>query len=342
MAHAITSVDRQQGLVQAWHGLTQILPVIDLKTCFLSQWDVKKSPMLHADGTPSEYCELVCTDNEKIRIQSAPVSCATYQPITNDRFLNVIADAIQGIDGAKIATVGSVCERGRIFVSVELKELPSFKAAGREHVPYLNFLSSHDQTAAFIVNTSNICVVCGNTYSMNLQLMKGQRSGLKAASEAKSVRIKFKHTKNVGDRLDNVPEIIDGFHGAQAEFRAILDTMADKTVAKADVEPLFAGFIGAGADGELSTRKRNQIDRLATLFYRGNGNLGQNRADAFNAVTDYFTHESSGDTNVEKQIVSSEYGAGQTAKTRAFEAFQSDDTVRALVANGNALLVGGN
>ncbi len=338
MSHEITSVDRQQGVKQAWHKLTEVLPVIDLSSCFLSKWDVKKSPMLHADGSQSDYCELVCTDNEKIRIQSAPVDCQTYQPITNERFLGVVKDAISGITGAKVESVGSVCQRGRIFVSVSLPDLPSFRAAGREFVPYLNFLSSHDQSAAFIVNTSNVCTVCNNTFGMNLQLMKGQRSGVNAAKEAKSVRIKFKHTKNVGDRLDNVPEIVDGFHGAQAEFRAIMDTLADKPVAKNQVEPLFAGFIGAGADGELSTRKLNQIDRLATLFYRGAGNTGSNRADAFNAITDYYTHESSGDCDVQKQLVSSEYGAGQTAKARAFTSFADDAAFGSLVSLGQTLL----
>jgi hypothetical protein len=337
MSHEITAIDRQQGLVQAWHKLTEVLPVIDLKTCFLSKWDVSKSPMLHADGSKSDYCELICTDDAKIRIQCAPVNCDTYQPITNERFLGVVADAIQGIQGAKVASVGSVCERGRVFVSVELKELPAFQAAGREFKPYLNFLTSHDQSCAFIVNTSNVCTVCNNTFGMNLRVLDGQRSGLNAAKAAKSVRIKFKHTKNVGDRLDNVPEIVDGFLGAQAEFRAIMDTLAAKPVSKNEVEPLFAGFIGASADGELGSRKRNQVDRLANLFYRGAGNMGANRADAFSAVTDYYTHESSGG-EIGRQIASSEYGFGQNAKARAFELLQDDAQVSALVRTGTVLL----
>lgn len=354
MSHEITNIDRQEGTSQAWHGLTKIIEKLTIAGCWLSQWDIVKSKLFTLDGTgkpiETDYCQLTATDNAAIHI-GAPVHCDTYQPITNKAFLAIVDEALKSITGASIASVGSVCSRGRVFVSVKLDELPSFKAAGREFNPYLNFMNSHDQSAPFGVVTSNTCTVCNNTFGMNLRLIEGVRSGLNAAKENSkngAVRIRMKHTKNVADRLENVPELIDGFLGAQAQFRAIMDTLDKEEISSRLVQPLMTGFLCAPEIGdytkaskgdlELSTRRSNQIDRLTELHFKGAGNNGRTMADAFSAVTDYFTHESSGGEDRSRQLVSSEYGSGQTAKNRAFHAFQSPDEVKHLLNVGAAVM----
>lgn len=359
MSHEITNIDKQQGLKQAWHKLTEVCANgIKLAASWLAQWDVVKSPLFTIDqnGQPieTEYCQLVATDNPKIHI-GAPVHKQTYQPISNKAFLDICQDALNGIRGAEVASVGSVCGRGRVFVSVQLQELPFYKAAGRTFQPYLNFLNSHDQSAPFGVTTSNVCTVCNNTFGMNLCLIEKQKSGIGAASREMArtgaVRIRLKHTKNVADRLENVGELIDGFLGAQAEFRQIMDKLNSEDLDIRSVKPLFTGFltipdIGATrdlakvtkAELELSTRRANQIDRITELHFKGNGNLGKTMADAFSAVTDYYTHESSSKDNMSRQFESSEFGAGQSAKTRAWHSFQNPEEVNRMIAVGHAVL----
>jgi hypothetical protein len=343
MSHGISKIDKHEGTEQAWHGNTDVKSVIELAECWLAQWDILKSPLytLNDKGNPvpTEYCQLVATDDNNIRIGS-PVHCDTYQPVTNRAFLETVRDAISGITGATVASVGSVAERGKVFVSVKLAELEAFKAAGREFKAYLNFLNSHDQSTAFLVNTSNICTVCQNTFGMNLRIVNGVRSGLKAAKENSQigdVRIKLKHTKNVALRLENIGEIIDGFLGAQAEFHANLEAFAKRQIDAGKARNLFAGFLGK-PDAELSTRKENQINRLTELFQSGKGNRGENHADVFSAVTDYFTHESSGGENVSRQIVASEYGSGQTAKARMYGILQNEDAVAKMIETGKQVL----
>lgn len=353
MSHEITAIDRQQGIAQAWHKLTEIVKKITLSDCWLSKWDVRKSPLFTEEGVKTDYCQLVATDNPSIRIGS-PVHCETYQPISNADFLRIAQDAILGIKGAEVVSVGSYCGRGRVSVSVQLEQLASFEAAGRKFLPYLNFLNSHDMSAPFSVATSTTCVVCNNTFGMALQDTKGQLSGIRAAKEAASkekvLKIRLKHTKNVGQRLEGIPEIVDGFLGAQAEFQAIMNTLGSETVRASDAKPLFTGFLmrptlpsdvskATKEELELSTRRANQIDRLGELFRNGPGNRGETMADAFSAVTDYYTHESAGGfDSIDKQLVSSEFGTGQIAKERAFNLFQSPSSVRDLIQTGNAVL----
>lgn len=300
MSHRLTKIDRQEGTEQAWHKLTEIKENLnDLASTWLAQWDIRKSSLYLADAAEkliaTPFCQLVCTDDPKITIGN-PVHCETYGMITNAAFLKVVTNALAEIKGAKVVSVGSVCGRSKIFVTVQLAEMPEFKAAGRKFIPYLNFLSSHDQSAPFIVNTSNICTVCANTFGMNL--IK-QNSGIKAANKnsvkGESVRAVLKHSRNVMERLENIPQIIDGFLGANAIFALEMDKLAKQPIKIDDANALFAGFLnGSEAMEKLSTRRANQVETLSGLFVKGKGNEGKNRADAFSAGTDYFTHESSG------------------------------------------------
>ena len=79
---------------------------------------------------------------------------------------------------------------------------------------------------------------------------------------------------------------------------------------------------------------------LFRSFEVGKGNRGSNRADAFSAVTDYYTHESTRNAgkNVSRQLFSSEYGLGRMAKTSFWNVIRSDDSVNAYAANGKKAL----
>lgn len=360
MSHEITAIDRQQGIRQAWHKLTEIREWIGksvkaiLADCWLAQWDVSKSPLHRTNATgqivASDYCEMVCSDNPDI-VVGTPVHRDTYVPLTNRDFLALIEDALSGIHGAQIESVGSVCSRGRVFVSVALQQLESFKAAGREFRAYLNFLNSHDMSASFVMNTSNTCTVCNNTFQANLH-----------SPDKGAIRVRLKHTKGMANRLANVPEVVAGHLGAQAEFAAIMDTLATQEIAQRHARGFFAGFLTlpdmAGnvrkvvesatsvsdipqtirEDLKQSSRKLNQIDRLTELFAHGAGNRGRDLSDVFSAVSDYYTHESSGGSDVMRQFVSSEFGAGQTAKERAWSVLKDKAEINRHVKIGNAVL----
>jgi hypothetical protein len=339
MSHEITNIDKQQGLTQAWHGLTEILPVILLKKCWLAVWDVTLRPLFrhNADGTTIEtdQCEVVCTDNPEIIIGET-VNRTTYSLFSNQAFLGIVQQALDKISGAIVASVGSVCKRGRIFVTLQVPDLKSFLCAGREFKPYLNFLSSHDKSAPFVVNLSTVCTVCNNTFGMNLRDVNED-----------SLRISVRHTSGMEMTLQDVPAIIEAYFASVQRFAEIMDALHSIPVNATDARYFFAGFLTekdqtsdktAGEKAELSTRRLNQIDRLAELFATGKGNKGENLSDVFSAITDYYSHESSGGDNAEKQVASSEFGNGQTMKAFAFAVLQDDKRIAKLMAKGEKVL----
>ncbi len=336
----------------AWHGLTEVLSVILLANCFLSTWDVIKRALFRVlkDGSQeeTEACEVVCTDNEEIRIGKT-VDKNTYTLLPNARFLAIVQSALDSIRGAYVASVGSVCDRARVFVSLGLPEGLTdisnavregstlvLKAGGREFKFFLSFFSSHDKSAPFGVQLSTVCVVCNNTFNAVLTDTNG-----------KKLSIRIPHTKNMLATIANVPAIIDSFFVSAQKFAEVFHGLSLVPISAVDAKAFFAGFLvsadsgeerDATAEVELSGRRSNQIDRLTSLFVSGKGNNGANLADVFSAVTDYYSHESSGGENPFKQVASSEFGNGQAMKALAWKTLRDDKATAELIAAGHHIL----
>lgn len=340
MSHEISENDKQQGLTMAWHNLTEILPVILLAQCWLAQWDVKKLVLGVMSKTgefiKGEFCQLVCTDNEAIQI-GKPVHCASYTVLDNKTFLKIVQDSLDRIRGAVVASVGSVCNRARIFVTLQIPQMETVFGAGREFKPFLNFLSSHDKSCPFTLVASTVCTVCNNTFNMNLHDKDG-----------KALRIRVKHTSGMIERLADIPAILDAYFVTIQKFSEVMNSLGQIPVNARDARNFFAGLLTEKDDGEdmteteaaeLSTRRANQISRLTELFAIGKGNNGKNLADVFSAVTDFYSHESAGGMeNPDRQIASSEFGTGQAMKAFAFAVLQDDKRIAQLMAKGAAIL----
>lgn len=347
MSHEITEIDQQEGTSMGWHNLTKVKAVILLATCWLAQWDVRKRPLFRklADGTEqtTDACEVVCTDDEKIII-GKPLDATSYTLLTNKGFLAIVQSCLDKIRGACVASVGSVCRRGRIFVSLQIPQMESFIAGGREFRPYLNFLSSHDKSCPFVLNLGTVCVVCNNTFNMNL-----------SDRDENTLRIRIKHTAGMAAQLEDVPSIVDAYFASVQKFSEVMNHLAAIPVTEEAAKEFFAGLLTDKMDkaektkgelAELSTRRTNQINRLAELFKTGKGNKGENLSDVFQAVTDYYSHENSGNVSSEdsadkfKQVASSEFGTGQTMKAFAFAVLQDDKRIAKLMAKGKKVLAG--
>ncbi len=336
MAHKIEIHDEQHGIQQAWHGLTKVSPKLDANGCWLSQWDVEQRKlamldpdgkvMLDSEGKPIEtkYRILTCSDVPSLQI-GKPFDPETYSVITNKRLLEIVSKALAGTKH-QIVSLGSLCNREKVFLTISLEALKDFKVGGREFEAFLNFGNGLANGTSFFCNTSNTCTVCDNTYSMNL------------AHKGKALDVRLKHTKNMEAEIQNLPEIIDGAVGVTMEFRETLNSLSKVPATLIQAERTFAGFMIDDGDVKkarelgskarqsdvLSTRSLNQVTRLTELFSRGAGNKGKDFLDVFSAVTDYYTHESAGGSDKRKQFESSEIGSGLRKKNEFFELVTND------------------
>ena len=325
MAHKITERDKQQGREMGWHQLTEINTNLGLDNNWLTDWDIERR-RLQLDGVDTEYNILVASDDGQV---IGKPFADSYRPITNADFLKLIKDSITGIKGIKVESIGSVCNRGRVFVSLSLKDSSSYKIGDRQFNDFLNFGNGHDQSSVLWANNTNVCTVCNNTFSYNLQ------------NNNSEVDVRVFHRGDVELKVSNMAEIIDAHLGCQALYKAEFERLMKIDITPSNARNLFTGWsLRNDKDKEISTRGLNKVNRMTELFVSGKGNSGKNRADAFSAVTDFYTHEStrSRGANAGSQFVSSEFGLGRMAKQDFWNVIRSNDRIAALSKVGEKAL----
>lgn len=336
MSDEIRTQDNQEGRYMGWHKKTIVNLGLTLDNCHLNNWDVQPVEISarFADGTSiplpvgDKWEALVTTEGlvggETVLFVSTPYNRATYTPLPNKTFLQIIRDALLAASlSMDVESCGSVFNRRRVFVSIPLPGGETFEAGGRSFKGYINFMNSFDMSCPFMVTYSNICIVCNNTFSANMDV-----GGLVV-----------QHSKNMAANLTNVPAIVARAIEMQEEFRSAFLSLASRAVSLEEAKGLLVSFL---CDRDvLSTRSMNDAEEMTKLFVKGAGNNGENLADVFSAMTDFYSHSSAG-KDVQKQFQSSEFGAGALAKRQAL-AFLSplvEDTAefKAQVQRGQSLL----
>jgi hypothetical protein len=252
----------------------------------------------------------------------------SYKAISNEKFLDLVSDAMKKLPKAKIESIGSVCNRGKVFVTVSLDGKSNYKVGDREFKDYLNFGNAHDQSSKLWINNTNTCTVCDNTFTYNLND--------KSAMVGSAV-----HRGDIELKLADLSNVVDDFLGTQADFRQKFNNLLKKKISDKKAQSLFTGFLMRNNPKEgLSTRCLNTVDSLNTLFKKGAGNRGENYADAFSAVTDYYTHNSTRGKGKNRlnQYVSSEFGLGRMNKQSFWTVINNDDLANRTIERGTKLL----
>lgn len=332
MAAHLENRDVQVGLQMAWHGKTLVVPAVTRELAF--PYEIERQPVFAQSGERIPgWSVFVCDDDGKIA--GEPVA-DSYIAISNSRFWEMIQNSVGGC-GYTVESAGTIYDRSRRFITVKLGvDGEEFKVGERTFKNRLSIVDSIDgSTRLYAVNTST-CIVCANT----AQVAMSDKSGV--------FNLTAKHTKGFVAAVENMEAGIDAYIGSTAQFRAAL-TEANTIPVKAEkAREAFAGFIGNEDGGRLSTRSLNTVGRLVSLYRGGAGNRGETLLDVFSAITDFYSHESSGGESRpgfrEKQFISSEFGSGAKAKADFYsEIFTPDgnfnrDGFEAMANRGRSIL----
>lgn len=329
--HNLKETDKQQGVKQAWHHLTEIVPDLSLDKNWLADWDVQPQKLYigkHMKEIP--FSQLTCTDDESILV-GQPYNPLTYKPITNAQFIQLARESVAGT-GHELVSAGSVRGRGRTFLSFKVDGLGKYYAGGRTFDPYLNYGNGHDKSSVLWVNTSNNATVCDNTYTINLfKAEQAERNG--------GVGVRQRHTINAEMKFPEIARLVDAAVGVQAEFAAAFESLAEQNITVEDAQRAYAGFVAGPDVDTLATRGRNIVEVMTALFLHGRGNHGQNLADLFSGVTDYYTHEISRN-NAQRQFLSSEFGSGAARKNAFWSIVCDGEKLDETIIRGAKVLAG--
>lgn len=336
MAHEILEHDVQQGREMAWHGLTQVREDLSLDNCWLGTWDYMPIRCIGENGEKTPFFMLGVSDVPEERneageviqprlIVGTPYDSDSFKPVTNARLIELLKKVTAGKD-VILASNGTVKNRGRHYFSFQMGE--SYRAAGRDFVPYFNVGNGNDRTSPVWQNISNTCTVCNNTFQMNML-----QSGL--IMEVK--KTKFSEIA-MGDFTKAAKALLAG----QKEFAEQLEALAKIPCNEEQARQFFAGFLGK-PDTALSTRAENNIDRLIVLFKsEQQGNTGSNWSDVFQALTDFYTHEAASAENDPKakwkNFVSSEFGSGLKHKQQAWMVINTEKLRNGMLIVGKKIL----
>lgn len=331
--------DRQDGKVQAWHGLTNIVPDLSLENNWLTLWDGEPVRLVTEEEAEkstkkgkivSAFSILRATDNPEILI-GKPYDAKSYKPVFNADFLTLARKLVEKYPSCTLETAGSLRNRKRVFLTLALPKDNGgeYVAGGREFRGMFNLLNSFDGSCPIMGVGSNICTVCDNTFSANMATGFGD--------EGESAVI-GRHTK--GLNLETLRAAMEEAIGAQMGFASDFEAISKRGIDLQTATFAFAGFVGEKR-AALSSRSAGIVEDLTALFQRGNGSNGDDLGDWFSAITDFYTHKSATfATDPEgraKQWLSSEFGTGAKTKASAWFAVTNEGRIAKLAEEGRTL-----
>lgn len=321
----ISEIDTQEGIRVAWHKKTIVREDLSLDNNRLRTWDAVPKHLL-MEGGEGDYQEipdmqLVCSDDWHIRL-GRPFNPKSYQPLTNQKFLDMIKEAVSGTQH-RVTSVLSTRRRCRTAVSLSLEGLNEYDTGGHHFEPFLNFGNSYDESSTLWHNTSNIESVCDNTFGFNQQLAEGGHGG------------SYRHTPGLLEKLPEIAKLIDAAVGVHREFAEAFESLSKIAASPREANFVFLGFVADPEAEEASQRAKNMSRKLGELFGEGPGCKGQDRSDMFSAMTNYYTHGSRASF---RQIHSSEFGFGAQRKREFLGYLTNDDKYGGLIDRGVELL----
>ena len=329
----------------AWNLHGHEVPEIKLREAsnVLNRFEYVQTPLLTSKGQRTGFKIAECSDN------GLPVGrpyAKSYGLINNNSFIGLVESFGKVLDGLGLkwstVTTGTLMDRERQFITIKIEQAESLKLGKREFRQFLSFLNSIASNAGctLTINNTSFCVCCRNTFGHAL-----------LCDDGTPFYFGGKHTANLKDYIKDLPYVFDAFSKSNGELFKTLKGFNDVGITSTEAEQIFTAFITRDenkgeldAKGELSTRSFNMVERLKVLFAKGQGNDGQTALDVFSAVTEYYTHESAGESeNKTKQLQSSEIGSGARAKRTMFswlvQSIQDKSRFQAILKLGDQIFV---
>jgi hypothetical protein len=314
MSALILERDIQAGLSQAWHGLTTIVDPVTRENSM--PFEVVESPIYYQVKQPDEFGiirDVFVQDPEFKTLLASddfkPVGQpygSSYCPTSIEMFWKVLEKGM-GDTPYQIISAGTVDNRQKVFASLKVSD--GFRIGDREFKDYITLIDSFDKSTSLTAKYTNVCVVCANTFA--------------AAMAAGQVIGKAKHTMMIEVNAGRLIDAIDAFVGTSAHFRGLLQEAYETPCSRDEARAWITGIEGRNADA-LTNGLKQKTARMVELFEIGRGNAGRTRLDAFSALTDFHSNESTNRKGDNAQYMTSEWGASAQVKTLAVSRFKED------------------
>ena len=215
--------------------------------------------------------------------------------------------------GFKLETAGSVQDCKKVWILAKSPE--NYKVGDDLIEQYVLLYTSHDGSAGSVFRPTGVRVVCYNTIEL-------------ALSRDAKWQYSLKHTSSIKDRVKNLTKIIGRSNG---DFKAAIDDMNNFGEIEMNEDSLdlyletvipFLKDRNKESNPEMGIFVRNTAlpvyNKIKDNFYNGMGNKGETLWDAYNAITQYYTH----DKQYKDWVRTTQFGAGYDYNVKAFKIAQ--------------------
>lgn len=192
-----------------------------------------------------------------------------YETVQNKELLSMVKPLVE--EGLlTIENIGYLNNGAKVFIQSKIAK--DFQVVGEDYTAFVTLLNGHVGNACVAIGSSNVRVICNNTFSMAYS----------------SIAEKYRHSEGVNERVLETKTVIDYVDRSMAAYTANVESLASTRCSKA----LFQKFLELTYDKEVKEMKANFVESLERMFARGVGTEGKTLYDALNAVTYYNSHES--------------------------------------------------
>lgn len=227
-----------------------------------------------------------------------------YTTLQNFELAEILVNATEGI-GIEIEKGGQLYDGGKVFLQAKLPDEFIGKSSVKRWITTLN---SHDGSSSVGFGSSNNVVVCSNSfYRIHGELQK------------------FRHTSSMKERIAIAQKDLRATMKLDEELMVTFKRMADAPLKDEAIERVLRKIFDVSPDkqqGEISSRKKNQINDFATSLNTSIGEQGKTIWALFNGVTRYTNHMAA-PVEQNKKLDYLIANGGATISNKAFEALKS-------------------
>jgi phage/plasmid-like protein (TIGR03299 family) len=243
----------------AWHGLAQVLEDYPgrEKAMELAGHDFKineKSVYINLGKSKAKidgWKALVRDDTGHI----VNVAKDTYNVVQNDILWDII-DAVVDQPNIKYETAGVLKQGAILWVLARIDEPSQVKGDNSPIYPYVAVATAHDGTGATTASCVSIRIICWNTYD-----------AAKAESTRSGLEYKFKHTKNVMNRIEQAQAALGLAKKQHQEFMDLANELAAIDVTEENIKDFLAQFVPEPPANVLTDRVKKNIDDARFQVY---------------------------------------------------------------------------
>lgn len=264
MSHEITQSDGMfTTRLAAWHGLGHVFegyPKREEAQPMVHGWEPVSEPLFRKaisiddDGVTYEQYEEAPGFVANVRSDTASllgVVSDSYTPVTNTELWD-IGEAIEG-SGADVMyeTGGSLKGGAKVWLLLRLNEPIKIKGDPRgETIPYFALQNSHDGSGAFRGQAVTTRIVCANTARV---------ADLDA--KARGTEFTFRHSKNVGDRIEQAKIALAGWRESIADWQMQAEYLLEQKAEPGISLAFLDRFIPMPPESLITERVANNVKR---------------------------------------------------------------------------------